>query len=433
MIFLFFGRAARSTIAAAALAASCAFFASPSSALDKTDAQPGDAAPGQSRAAVFQRVKKLADVGQRLFADPGLSASGSMSCATCHDAAKGFAPANALAVQLGGKNLDQAGLRAAPGLTYLQTTPRFTEHYHESDDDGDESVDAGPTGGLMWDGRINQVAAQALFPLFSPYEMANEDHAALARVIDAKYGAELRAIMEGTMPEGEDFALRAAAKALQAYQETPAAFFPYNSKYDFFLKGQVALTDQEKHGLDLFNDEKKGNCASCHFSAQPKPGVMPQFSDAGFIALGLPRNKDIPRNADPAFFDLGLCGPERTDFKDQTDYCGTFKAPTLRNVALRQSFFHNGVFHDLREAVAFYVERDVKPEKYYPRRIDGTVDKFNDLPVQYRANINNDPPFGGKPGDAPAMTDAEIDDVVAFLKTLTDGYAPPSPETHADR
>ncbi|PNG26572.1 cytochrome-c peroxidase [Methylocella silvestris] len=432
MTFLFFRRGARSLTVAATIAAACAVLASHSSALEKPAADPVGAAPGQSRAAVFQRVRKLADIGRRVFADPALSASGQMSCATCHDPAKGFSPANALAVQLGGKNMDQAGLRAAPSLTYLQTTPRFTEHFHESDDDGDESVDAGPTGGLMWDGRVDQVAAQALFPLFSVYEMANEDHAALARLIDAKYGAELRATMEGTMSEGEDFALRAAAKALQAYQETPAAFFPYSSKYDFYLRGAVALTDQEKHGLELFNDEKKGNCASCHFSAQAKPGVFPQFSDAGFIALGLPRNKDIPRNADPAFFDLGLCGPERLDVKDSADYCGTFKAPSLRNVALRQSFFHNGVFHDLREAVAFYVERDVKPEKYYPRRIDGSVDKFNDLPPQYRANINNDPPFGGKPGDKPAMTDAEIDDVVAFLKTLTDGYAPPSPE-HAAR
>ena len=90
---------------------------------------------------------------------------------------------------------------------------------------------------------------------------------------------------------------------------------------------------------------------------------------------------------------------------------------------LRKTFFHNGLVHDLRKAVAFYVERDTDPGKWYPRDAAGQVRKFDDLPAQYRGNINTDPPFGGRPGDKPALSAAEIDDVVAFLKTLTDGYA----------
>lgn len=386
-------------------------------------AEPVEASPATDRAEAYRRARALADVGRRMFADRSLSGSGTMSCASCHDPARGFSPPNALPAQLGGVRLDQQSFRAAPSLTYRQTTPRFTEHYHESDDDGDESVDAGPTGGLTWDGRVDGAGAQALIPLMSPVEMANPDRADLSRRIEAAYGAELRAALGPAMPQS---ALEAGAKALQAYQQTPEEFFPYTSKYDAFLAGEVELSSQEKHGLELFNDEAKGNCASCHFSVSPLIGVRPNFSDFGFIALGLPRNMKIPANADRKFFDLGLGGPERADFKDKDEYCGLFKAPPLRNVALRQVFFHNGAARALREAVAFYVERDTKPEKWYPRRADGKVEKFDDLPARCRANVNMDPPFGGKPGDPPALSEAEIDDVVAFLETLTDGYKPAS-------
>src|SRR5581483_10164441 len=112
----------------------------------------------------------------------------------------------------------------------------------------------------------------------------------------------------------------------------------------------------------------------------------------------------------------------RSDLAGREDYCGLFKAPTLRNVALRHTFFHNGLVHSLREAVAFYVERDTRPEKWYPRDAAGQVLKFDDLPAQYHANVNTEPPLGQRPGNAPALSPSEIDDMVAFLQTLTDGY-----------
>jgi cytochrome c peroxidase len=85
-------------------------------------------------------------------------------------------------------------------------------------------------------------------------------------------------------------------------------------------------------------------------------------------------------------------------------------------------FFHNGQFHDLRKVIEFYVQKDIAPEKWYPRKVDGAVDKFDDLPTQYRGNINIEPPFDRRPGDKPALSDDEITDVIAFLKTLNDGY-----------
>ena len=184
------------------------------------------------------------------------------------------------------------------------------------------------------------------------------------------------------------------------------------------------MTEQKARGLELFNDEAKGNCASCHRSSPGGDGAPPQFTDYGMIALGVPRNTQIPANRDPNFFDLGLCGPERTDFKDVAEYCGLFKTPTLRNVALRQTFFHNGVFNSLKQVLEFYVQRDTNPEKWYPRNADGSVRKFDDLPMRYHDNVNTDPPFDREPGDALALSANEIDDIIAFLRTLTDGYRP---------
>ena len=86
---------------------------------------------------------------------------------------------------------------------------------------------------------------------------------------------------------------------------------------------------------------------------------------------------------------------------------------------------HNGVFHTLKQVMDFYVERDTDPSKWYPRNPDGTVDKYDDLPAAYHDNVNVDPPFDRKPGDKPALDAAEIDDVIAFLGALTDGYTPP--------
>ena len=91
---------------------------------------------------------ELAAIGRAMFFDPSLSASGRVSCASCHDPAHGHAPANALPVQLGGANGRTPGLRNAPTLRYLQTLPPFSEHHRESE--GDDSVDAGPTGGHTW-------------------------------------------------------------------------------------------------------------------------------------------------------------------------------------------------------------------------------------------------------------------------------------------
>ncbi len=112
----------------------------------------------------------------------------------------------------------------------------------------------------------------------------------------------------------------------------------------------------------------------------------------------------IPANADREYYDLGLCGPLRTDLSDRHEYCGLFRTPSLRNVARRPVFLHNGVFHCLTDVVRFYAERDTQPEKWYPRARDGGIEKFNDLPAAYRANLDTQAPFGHRAGDAPALS-----------------------------
>ncbi len=313
------------------------------------------------------------------------------------------------------------GIRAVPTLTYHQTIPPFTEHFSETD--GDDSIDQGPAGGWAWDGRASSAHEQAALPLLSSYEMANASPvAAIARLKQSPNAARFREAFGEHVLDDPPLAWNALLLALEVFQQSPQDFYPYTSKYDAYLRGQITLRKDEERGLALFNDPLKGNCAACHPSAI-KRGAFPQFTDNGFIALGVPRNAAIAANRQRGYFDLGLCGPIRTDLKGRPEYCGLFKTPTLRNVALRHAFFHNGAFHTLEAAVRFYSERDVHPEKYYPRRKDGRVRKFDDLPSDYWTNINTDAPFTNGDKKA-ALSNAEIRDVVAFLLTLTDGYVP---------
>jgi len=383
----------------------------------------GSVQPGPlSRADAFARAQALTALGRKMFFDPALSASGKQACSSCHDPRHAFGPASADPVEMGGPNLDRPGVRAVPSLRYLQAAPSFTEHFYDSEDEGDESVDNGPTGGLTWDGRADHGKDQAKIPLLSPFEMANKDGAAVTSALrKAAYADEFKAAFGDDVFDHASDAFGAAAEALGTFEQSAADFYPYSSRYDAFLAGKAELTAQELRGRALFEDETKGNCASCHLSEPANDGEPPQFTDFGLIAIAVPRNAALPANADPAYADLGLCGPLRTDFKGRTEYCGLFKTPTLRNVALRKSFFHNGALHTLRDAVAFYASRDTDPGHWYPRNADGTVRKYDDLPKAYWGNLNQDPPFNGKkPGDKPALTDAEIDDIVAFLGTLTD-------------
>jgi cytochrome c peroxidase len=370
----------------------------------------GSAASTASLPAV-QALSAPAALGEQIFADTSLSASGQQSCASCHDPAAGHAPANALAVQAGGALLDQAGRRSAPSLNYLAANTAF--HFDKV---------GTPSGGFFWDGRAASLAEQAGQPLLNASEMANASKAeVVAKLARAAYADDFQRVFGADIFGRPDEAFDRLTLALALYQLEDPDFRPFSSLYDEFLRGRASLSAQQTRGLALFNNPAKGNCASCHPSAKAADGRFPLFTDFSYDNLGVPRNPAIARNADPDFHDLGLC--QRPELAARSELCGAFRVPSLRNVALRQVYFHNGRFTQLKGVVSFYAQRDTNPERWYPLNADGTVNKFDDLPAAYRANVNTtEAPYNRRPGDAPALSDAEVDDVVAFLQTLSDGY-----------
>jgi cytochrome c peroxidase len=356
----------------------------------------------------------LATLGRLIFFDTSLSASGRQSCATCHDPRYAYGPPPGKAIALGGPNMDQSGTRAVPSLRYLRASPNFELKHHFGDGD------VGPIGGFTWDGRATSIREQAQLPLLAANEMANASPGdVVARLRRTGYAAQFRVLFGSDVFEDVPRAFNGVLQALDAFQSVPSEFFPYSSRYDAFLRGELDLTDQENRGAALFKDPEKGNCASCHLGTI-RAGKPPTFTDYDFVNVGVPRNQRLPVNANPNYYDLGLCGPLRQDLVGNTEVCGFFRSPTMRNTAIRDAYFHNGVYHTLREVIRFYNERDLHPEKFYPRNADGTIHVFDDMPHGTIDDVDHDPPLDRKPGAAPALAESEIDDLIAFLNTLTD-------------
>lgn len=392
----------------------------------------------------------LAQLGKQIFNDPSLSASGTQSCASCHSAQHSFGPPNAFPVQMGGPHMTLAGYRPPPSLAYLYRQTGFSigPDAAETDIPPDLTTLASqaqgvtravktagvapaapamvPQGGMFWDGRADTLQAQAFGPLLNPAEMANTSEADVARKLaHAKYADSFKAFFGPNVLNTTGLLVSEAMSAVSRYEFEDQAFHEFSSKYDYWLEGKARLTQAELHGMRLFNDQDKANCAGCHLSQPTKDRLPPLFTDTQYEALGAPRNMAIPANHDPKFFDMGICGPFREDLAKQTQYCGMFLTPTLRNSANRPVYFHNAVYHTLQQVMDFYNLRNTNPDKIYPRDASGKVMEYNDIPVQFQANIDiADAPFDRKLGDKPAMTEDEIQDIIAFVKTLDDGYKP---------
>src|ERR1700744_3552958 len=252
-----------------------------------------------------------------------------------------------------------------------------------------------PQGGMFWDGRADTLQAQAFGPLLNPVEMANASEADVARKLaHAKYADSFKAFFGPNVLNTTGLLVSEAMSAVSRYEFEDQAFHEFSSKYDYWLEGKARLTQAELHGMRLFNDQNKANCAGCHLSQPSKDGLPPLFTDTQYEGLGAPRNPLIPANKDPHYYDMGICGPWRDDLKTQTQYCGMFLTPTLRNAANRGIYFHNGVYRTLQEVMNFYDFRDTNPAKIYPVDAHGNVEKYNDIPTKYDANMDVvDPPF----------------------------------------
>ncbi len=351
----------------------------------------------------------LAQVGNRLFDETSLSASGKLACASCHVEARAHADAAGGFLPLGGVDGNRQGLRSSPSLRYLDQAGPFTF-----------DAQGRPRGGLFWDGRANSRAEQARGPLFNATEMANTDAATLAARLRAlPYATDLRAA--AALPEAatDEQWVDAAVTALTRYQVDDAKFHPFTSKFDAVQDGRAAFTLQEQRGLTAFNDPQRGNCASCHDS-RPHPATgRALFTNFSYHALGVPRNQS-QATANPTFFDLGLCGPQRADLAGRNDLCGQFRVPSLRNVALTGPYFHNARFARLEDVLAFYATRDLDPVRWYPV-VNGQVQLYNDLPPAYRTHVHQGAPFR-RAGQPPAITPQDAADIIAFLHTLSDGF-----------
>jgi len=396
-----------------------------------------------------QPLSAMARLGKDIFFDTTLSSSGKVACASCHSPDHAYGPPNDASVMLGGPNLTSPGMRAVPSLTYLERQPEFSIG---PDDTTNENVDIAqqveasktaaradkiatqtaqsanivPQGGLFWDGRAHTLQIQAEGPLLDPREMDGGSLEIVAEKLrHAPYASKFGTLFGERIYKDTKLLAAEALFAVGRYQIEEPSFHPYTSKYDYWLEGKARLSEAELRGLRLFNDPQKANCAGCH-TAEPGPDRRPPlFTDTQYEALGTPRNLALADTKDPNFFDLGVCGPVRKDIADQTQFCGMFKTPTLRNTAVRRTFLHNGVFHTLQEVMDFYNFRDTNPEKVYPVGADGKVQKYNDIPAQYHANVDvTDPPFNRHPGETPAMTAQDETDIIAFLQTLNDGYKP---------
>jgi cytochrome c peroxidase len=373
---------------------------------------------GIGRCAAPATGGQIARLGKQIFFDASLSASGRLSCASCHDPRHAYAPANADAVQRGGADLQHEGTRAVPSLRYtLRRTPIWSKEFQSDRVEASLEFDNVPLGGFDWDGRFDTLREQAEAAFLAGNQAANENRSAFAaRLARSRYAAEFEAIFGLDIRAQPEQATAAAARAVEQFELTDASFAPYSSRFDAFLAGKARLTRQEARGLRWFLAPAKGNCAACHPAAKGADGSHPLFTDFGYEVLGVPRNAAIPANRDATHFDLGLCGPLRTDLAAQALYCGMFKTPSLRNVATRAVFFHNGSVRSLREAVRFYVTRDREPQRWY-----GQAQPYDDLPVELRRNVDHfDAPFNHASDTAPALSEAQIADVVAFLGTLTD-------------
>ena len=373
-------------------------------------------------------LSPLQALGEKIFNDKNLSEPRGTACANCHQANTGFANLNGSRIGVPLGSLPNAfGTRSVMQNSYSSFTPPFGFRVLNGDVD--------PQGGLFWDGRADTMAQQALMPFLATNEMNNKDSASVvAKIAAGPYAKAMTDLYGKDVFKNANLAFTRVGEAIAAFEST-TVFRSFSSRYDDFIAGRVKLSPTEANGMKVFMDPAKGNCASCHsMNPQSTKPTDNLFTDFAHYATGIPRNQAIPANANPSYFDLGLCGPNRARPAlganvpanvSVEKFCGTFKMPSLRNVGERQVFMHNGVFNNLRDVVSFYATRDSNPKRWY-----GPLGMPNDLPLAYQANIVRDrAPFNRPAGAGPALNEQEINDVVAFLKTLSDRL--PAPQAAA--
>jgi cytochrome c peroxidase len=331
-------------------------------------------------------------LGRELFFDKNLSNPTGQSCASCHAPNASFSDLEHNIVSPGAVS-DLFGNRNAPMASYSMYIPAF--HF--------DTIDFTYIGGLFWDGRVNTLEEQAQKPFMNPLEMnITSISMLLNKVKNADYYALYRSV-NGAITNDTATAFSNIAKAIAAYERS-SELNPFTSKYDYYLKGQSSLSAQELRGLKLFNDTARAKCGNCHVSTADDVSGKVLFTDFTYDNIGVPRNSYNPfytmsstyNSLGSNYIDYGL----GSILKDPAEY-GKFRVPSLRNIALTAPYFHNGAFGTLEEVVHFYNTRDVAGSGFGKPEVASTVNTTE------TGNLK--------------LTAQEEADIVAFLKTLTDG------------
>jgi cytochrome c peroxidase len=308
-------------------------------------------------------------LGRKLYFDPRLSADGTVACATCHDVSRGFTDQRPVSEGIGGK----LGRRNAP--TILNAT-FFTSQF--------------------WDGRAATLEDQAKLPILNPIEMGMPDGAAVIAKIggDAEYQKLFQAAY-GSAPNYDDL-----GRAIAAFERTLVFL---DAPFDRWQDGDSkAMSADAVKGFALFNG--KARCVACH----PMNASNPIGSDNRFHNIGVSaRHQDFESLAKKAQDALAAGGGDQvvdklaleTDLSELGRFLvtkrrsdlGAFKTQQLRNVALTAPYMHDGSMQTLWDVVDHY-NRGGEANPY----LDGGIEPL-------------------------ALTDAEIDQLVAFLFALTDG------------
>jgi cytochrome c peroxidase len=316
-----------------------------------------------------QTPEKIA-LGQKLFFDGRLSADGTVACATCHDPARAFTDGRPVSIGIHGR----AGQRNAPTiLNALYNKMQF------------------------WDGRATTLEEQASFPIVNSFEMGQPNLDAAVTKLGAidEYNQAFQKVF-GRPLNGPDL-----LRAIAAYERTLVSF---DSPFDHFIAGdQNAIDESAKRGWELFNT--KSRCNKCHALTETQRDVT-NFTDFEFhnIGIGILRHNVAPL-ARKAEQEIASGHPETVDRAAiQTDMSvlgrflitkkeadiAAFKTPILRNILLTAPYFHDGSQETLWDIIDHY------------NKGDGLKNPWLDEDIQ---------PL--------ALTESEIDDLVAFLVSLT--------------
>jgi cytochrome c peroxidase len=353
------------------------------SAVGVSAMQAPDAAPPLGLPPVPQSVdnpqtpKKIA-LGDKLFHDARFSTTGKVSCATCHAAEKAFTD-SPLRVSEGINKL--TGTRNAPTVVnavYFRT--------------------------MFWDGRSPDLEDQSLHPFVNPVEMGLPDHQPILDIVrsDPEYTKAFQEVFGKT---GDAITMTEVTRAIAAFERTQVSGgSPFDQYY--FAGDRSALTAAQERGFDLFVN--KGRCVSCHRVEQ----TQALFTDNRFHNVGVGINdiqKDVPKlagefihaKATLAQVDVKVLTDKRTSELGRFavtrgfDDLGSFKTPTLRNIAVTPPYMHDGSLATLRDVVVHYNNGGV--------------------------TVENDPVNAFLSGGIRPLnlTEDEISDLVAFMEALT--------------